>query len=86
MRVLLELDNEDSDGLADTVLVRWVEVVRCSCILLLVAFLLPLSLPLSVFLEVFVVLRLVLRSSVTLDELTSCLSSSVSLCVDEEEM
>lgn len=85
-RVLLELDSEDNDGLVDTVFGRCVEAVRCSCILPFLPVLLPLSLPLSVLFEGVVVLRLLLRSSVTLDELTSCLSSSVTLCVDDEEM
>jgi hypothetical protein len=58
-------------------------VARSSCILPLLAVLMPLSLPLPVCLLVWV---LELRSSVTFAELTSFRSSSEVLCVVPEEM
>jgi hypothetical protein len=79
------VERDDKDGFAVTCLGLCVEAERCSCILPLVAVLLPLSLPLPVCL-LLVLLFLELKSSETLEELTSFRSSSEVLweVVDDE--
>jgi hypothetical protein len=72
-------DSDVREGLVETLLLtRWVDDERCSCILPLEAFLVPLSLPLPVCM---LLLCRLLRSSVTFEELTSFRSSSGLLCV-----
>jgi hypothetical protein len=70
------VERELSEGLDETLLRRWVEVERYSCILAFGAVLGPLSLPLPVLVLWLTWVGRVLRSSVTLMELTSLRSSS----------
>lgn len=74
----LIVESDEKDGFEGRVFGRCVVEDRCSCILPL-SFLRPLSLPLSACLADFA-----LRSSVTFDDVTSCLSSSEDLWSDAE--